>query len=118
VFQAGSWFPPGELCCKLGRDITQLLFCIHCYFPLEDYLAADLVAILRGWLQVKWSGGVADVLHGFTKEGHPRRTGAKGLPEFNTGIYEFLRRPEVDPPACAPANVFAACCRYLNAASA
>jgi serine/threonine protein kinase len=115
VFQAGSWFPPGELCCKLGRDIAQLLFCIHCYYPLEDYLAADLVALLRGWLQVSWTGGTADILHGFTKEGHPRRTGAKGPPEFNTGIYEFLRRPEVDPPTCGPSAVFAACCRYLSA---
>lgn len=117
VFQAGSWFPAGELCCKVGRDLAQLLFCIHCYYPLENYLSAELVAELRRWLQVSWTGGVADVLHGFTKEGHPRRAGARGLPEFHTGIYEFLRRPEVDPPTCGPLAVFAACCRYLSGAS-
>lgn len=117
VFQAGSWFPPGELCCKVGRDIAQLLFCVHCYYPLEDFLSPALVEELRKWLQVSWSGGTADVLHGFTKEGHPRRATAKGHPEFNTGIYEFLRRPEVDPPACAPTNVFAACCRHLSASA-
>lgn len=118
VFQAGSWFPAGELCCKLGRDIAQLLFCIHCYYPLETYLPAELCAELRTWLQADWSGGRADILHGFTKEGHPRRAGATAAPEFHTGIYEFLRRPEVDPPLCAPAAVFAACCRYLSAAAA
>lgn len=114
VFQAGSWFPPGELCCKVGRDIAQLLYCIHCYYPLDDYLTAELCVELRQWLQVEWSGGCADILHGFTKEGHPRRVGAKGAPEFHTGIYEFLRRPEVDPPTCGPSTVFAACCRYLS----
>lgn len=116
VFQAGSWFPAGELCCKLGRDIAQLLFCVHCYYPLDDYLPTDLCTEIRRWLQVEWSGGRADILHGFTKEGHPRRAGASGIPEFHTGIYEFLRRPEVDPPTCAPATVFAACCRYLSRA--
>lgn len=106
VFQAGSWFPLGELCCKEGRDIAQLLYCIHCYFPLEEFLPTAIATTLRNWMQIPWSGGTADGLHGFTREGRPRRIGASGPPEFHTGIYEFLRRPEVDPVACAPVTVF------------
>jgi serine/threonine protein kinase len=114
AFQAGSWFPFGELCCKLGRDLAQLLFCIHCYFPLEDYLPADIATTVRRWMQIPWSGGVADALHGFTKEGRPRRTGARGVPEYNTGIYEFLRRVDVDPAACAPMSIFQECMRLYT----
>ena len=115
VFQAGSWFPMGELCCKAGRDIAQLIFCMHCYFPVEEYLLADVAAVVRAWMKIPWSGGVADALFGFTKEGRPRRTGSKGAPEYHTGIYEFLRRPDVDPTTCAPLAIFRAC-HNLNAA--
>jgi serine/threonine protein kinase len=111
VFQSGSWFPFGELCCKVGRDIAQLLFCIHCYFPLTDYLPPTVSSAVRSWMQIPWSGGVADGLHGFTKEGRPRRSGAATLPEYNTGIYEFLRRPDVDPAACSPTSIFHECVR-------
>ena len=117
VFQAGSWFPLGELCCKTGRDIAQLLYCIHCYFPFREYLPPAVVTSLREWVQIPWDGGHADALHGFTKEGRPRRAGASGPPEFHTGIYEFLRRPEVDPATCAPVAVFRAAAQHLSRVS-
>ena len=106
VFQAGSWFPMGELCCKAGRDLAQLIFCIHCYFPLDEFLTPTVFSAVRDWMKIPWTGGVADALYGFTKEGRPRREGSKGSPEYHTGIYEFLRRPDVDPTACAPAMIF------------
>ena len=109
VFQAGSWFPMGELCCKAGRDLAQLIFCIHCYFPIEKYLTPAVAAAVKSWMQIPWSGGIADGLVGFTKEGRPRRVGAKGPPEYHTGIYEFLRRPDVDPTACGPLTLFQSC---------
>ena len=111
VFQAGSWFSMGELCCKAGRDIAQLLYCVHCYFPVEEYLTPVVAAAVRSWMQIPWIGGVADALNGFSKEGKPRK---KGLPEYNTGIYDFLRRPDVDPTACAPLTVFKACRGLLS----
>ena len=117
VFQAGIWFPMGELCCKTGRDLAQLIFCIHCYFPVEEYLLPTVAVAVREWMQISWNGGVADALHGFTKEGRPRRAAVKGRPEYNTGIYEFLRRPDVDPTSCTPRTIFKAC-RDLNASIA
>lgn len=108
AFQAGSWFPFGELCCKVGRDLAQLIFCIHCYFPLQHFLTTDVYNRVRTWLQIPWSGGIADGMHGFTKEGRPRRSGAAGHPEYHTGIYEFLRRKDVDPQECAPQLIFRA----------
>jgi hypothetical protein len=109
VFQAGSWFPMGELCCKAGRDLAQLIFCIHCYFPVTEYLTPAVATVVKSWMQIPWSGGIANALEGFTKEGRPRRAGAKGHPEYNTGIYEFLRRPDVDPTTCSPIAIFKAC---------
>jgi serine/threonine protein kinase len=117
VFQAGSWFPMGELCCKQGRDLAQLLYCIHCYFPLNNYLPPALYTVVRSWMQIPWSGGVADGFHGFTKEGRPRRVGAAGNPDYHTGIYEFLRRVDVDPVALAPVTVFRECVRLLSLTS-
>lgn len=113
VFQAGSWFPMGELCCKQGRDLAQLLYCIHCYFPLNTFLPPTLYATVRSWMQIPWSSGMADGFHGFTKEGCPRRMGAAGKPGYDTGIYEFLRRVDVDPVALAPTTVFRECARLL-----
>ena len=107
VFQAGTWFPMGELCCKAGRDLAQLIYCIHCYFPIDKFLTAEVAAVVRAWLQIPWTGGVADALGGFTKEGRPVSNKGKA-PEYNTGIYEFLRRPDVDPTACAPMAIFKA----------
>lgn len=114
AFQAGSWFPFGELCCKLGRDLAQLLFCIHCYFPVDDYLPATIASAVRSWMQIRWSGGIADGLHGFTREGRPRRRDATEHPEYNTGIYEFLRRSDVDPESCEPVRVFRECVRLRS----
>lgn len=109
VLQAGSWFPLGELCCKAGRDLAQLIFCIHCYFPLDRFLTLEVYSKVHQWMQFEWSGGICDGLHGFTKEGRPRREGASGSPVYDTGIYEFLRRPEVDPVTCEPITIFRAC---------
>jgi len=111
VMQAGSWFSLGELCCKVGRDIAQLIFCIHCYFPLSQYLPESVYAKIRSWMQV--NNGI-DMLHGFTHEGKPRRSVVTSSPEFHTGIYEFLRRSDVDPVTCAPSLIFSECCRLAR----
>ena len=115
AFQAGSWFPFGELCCKKGRDLAQLLFCIHCYFPLEKYLTKDIFQALAKWMQISCTGGVINALHGFTEEGDPRSKQTTGHPKYDTGIYEFLRRPDVDPADFEPRHVFTECCHlHLN----
>ena len=106
AFQAGSWFPPGDLCCKVGRDIAQLIFCIHCYFPIEEYLTPTIVGAVRSWMTILWSGGLVDILNGFTKNGKPLRA---PRPEYHTGIYDFLRRPDVDVILCDPLRIFKAC---------
>jgi serine/threonine protein kinase len=116
VFQAGSWFPSGELCCKAGRDLAQLIYSIHCYFPLERYLTAPVAKAVREWMRIPWTGGIADALTGFTKEGRPRHGSARGHAEYNTGIYEFLRRPEVDPESCDPRHIYHEIYRLKTAA--
>jgi len=95
TYQAGSWFPLSDGCFKRGRDMAQLIYCIHCYFPLNEFLPTELFAVVRRWMTISWSGGQADVL-------------CEKPPQFDTGIYELLRRPEVDPPDCAPDVLFAA----------
>jgi hypothetical protein len=114
AFEAGSWFPPGELCCKTGRDIAQFLFCIHCYYPLEEYLTADLVEEIRRWMTVPYERRSVDMLRGFMVDGTPHGAAYSRRPEFNTGIYEFLSERDVDPVLCAPLTVFMTCAALLG----
>lgn len=113
AFHASSYFTPHEMCCKVGRDLAQLIFCIHCYFPLHQYLPRDLYREVRGWLQIPWSEGVADAFYGFEEDGTPRSAvmAATTLPTYHQGIYEFLRRAEVDVAACEPVTLFQRCVR-------
>jgi len=111
AFNASSYFTPHEMCCKVGRDLAQLIFCIHCYFPLHVFLPYELYRELRRWLQIPWADGVADVLHGFEEDGTPREARMSGAPTYHQGIYEFLRRAEVDVPACEPVRLFQECYR-------
>jgi len=104
LFQAGSWFPFSDICFKKGRDLAQLIYCINCYYPLELYLTPELFQTIKSLMQIKWSGGIANCLERMTKDGIPTH----GCPCYDTGIYEFLRRVEVDPVLCEPANVFKA----------
>jgi serine/threonine protein kinase len=103
ILQAGSWFSDRDICCKVGRDIAQLVFCIHCYFSLSEYLTPATYAIVTRWMMI---GGI-NVLNGFTKEGRPMK---RGKPVYNTGIYEFLRRTSIDTSSCCPLTVFKDCC--------
>jgi serine/threonine protein kinase len=102
LFQAGSWFPFSDICFKKGRDLAQLIYCINCFFPLSFFLTPELYETVKGLMQIKWSGGVADCLAGISRDGTPSANCAC----YDTGIYEFLRREEVDPIQCEPANVF------------
>jgi len=62
-------------------------------------------------MQISWSGGTANALAGFAKDGKPKV--AAGPIEYDTGIYEFLRRPDVDPVSCEPLTMFKACARLM-----
>lgn len=109
-FQAGSWFDKGDICYKVGRDLAQLIFCIHCYYPLDIYLTDTIAAVIHRWMQTPWRGTSVDMLQGFTKKGYPSAT---GVPEFHRGVYRFLKHSDVDPIACAPARIFQEVCQLL-----
>ena len=111
-FQASSFFELREVCAKRGRDLAQLLYCVHCFFPL-DSLLPPAFSVVKSWLQFTWRHGPVNGLLGFTKKGRPVRPILGVAPTFNTGIYDFLRRPDVDPPACEPATVFSSICEML-----
>jgi serine/threonine protein kinase len=104
LFQAGSWFPFSDICYKKGRDLIQLLYSIHCYFPLDQYLTPELFTIIKELMIVRWNGMQVSCLEGFTKNGMPK----SGKATYDTGIYEFLRRDRIELE-CEPATVFKLC---------
>jgi serine/threonine protein kinase len=103
ILQAGTWFTERDICCKVGRDLAQLIFCIHCYFPLSDFLTPAAFEVVSRWMNIS----EVNVLNGLTKDGRPLK---RGKPVYDTGIYEFLRRPTTDTEPCNPLTVFKDCC--------
>lgn len=139
AFHASTYFTSHEMCCKVGRDLAQLIFCIHCYFPLHKFLPSDLFREVFNWMKIPWKDGFVNILNGFDTTGMPTYFIKESLqekaneneattppaslsrpsppshsliiiPEYNQGIYEFLRRAEVDVPKCEPSLLFKRCC--------
>jgi len=104
--EAGAYFGPKYACFKHGRDLVQFLYSIHCHFPFEEYFSCDLVQLVKPWMQVIYKHGVANLLNGVTSAGYHSETKIPNL-VYDEGIYIFLRRPEVDPLQCSPANILA-----------
>jgi serine/threonine protein kinase len=111
LLEAGSWFGPTDSCFKTGRDLTQFIYCMECYFPSAIYFTPDLAALIKKWMRVSYSGGEANLLYGVQEDGRPN-----GIPlklKFDTGIYEFLRRSEVNPSHCSPQAVLEDICTLI-----
>ena len=114
--QAGSYFGSRFSCFKLGRDLCQFLYSLHCYFPFEEYLTDKLLALVSKWLLVKYSGGTANLLNGLTQGGYPCAYKQNRI-EYNEGIYIFLKKEEVDPVHCSPSAILKDIQEYSNVAA-
>jgi len=97
---AGSWFTLDDDCCKEGRDMAQLIFSLHCHFPLQDYVGADYLSFFRHVMMATDHGRPIQILNGFTPDGHLLAAGAPF--DYHNGIYHFLKRNSVDIPLCKP----------------
>jgi len=102
--QAGSYFGSRFSCFKLGRDLCQFLYSLHCYFPFEEYLSDRLFVLVSKWLSVKYKGGTANLLNGLSHGGYPYPYKQSRI-EYNEGIYIFLKQEEVDPLQCSPSAI-------------
>ena len=111
--QAGSYFGSRYACFKLGRDMCQFLFSLHCYFAFETYLSDKLLMLVGKWLRVKYKDGVANLLNGLSERGEPVFF-RQSFIEYHEGIYLFLRREEVDPEHCSPSKILEDIEHYLK----
>jgi hypothetical protein len=100
LLEAGSWFGPTDACFKSGRDFVQFLYCIECYYPCRRFFSESLCLLIEKWMTVSYSEGSAQLWKGISPIGKPYDTQRPLI--FDTGIYEFLRRAEVNPSHCAP----------------
>jgi serine/threonine protein kinase len=100
LLEAGSWFGKTDSCFKQGRDLAQFIFCMECFFPSASYFTQSMSSIIKKWLTISYSGGTANLMNGVEIDGKPNIE-PKPL-VFDTGIYEFLRREEVNPNHCSP----------------
>jgi serine/threonine protein kinase len=106
---AGSWFKPEHDCLKYGRDLAQFLYSIHCFFPLQDYISAELYTVLHSVMRAEKSGCSVDLFKGLDHKGNPIETPLVPRSiQFNHGIYIFLRESDVDVPGCRPEAFFEA----------
>lgn len=101
LVEAGAWFGPAHVCFKKGRDLCQFLYCLYTYFPFYNYVSPQAYMLFKKWLSVQYNEGEAKLVNGVHSDGRPHSSFTQ-KPMFNTGIYEFLRRPEVDPENATP----------------
>jgi len=97
---AGSWFTLDDDCCKEGRDLAQLIFSLHCHFPLQDYVGPEYLAFFRNVMTATDHGRPIQILNGFTTDGHLLTAGQPF--DYHNGIYHFLKRNSVEIPLCKP----------------
>ena len=102
---AGSWFTPDDDCCKEGRDLAQFLYSLHCHFPLQDYVGADMYTFFTEAMTATTAGDYVELTRGIAPDGTPVVSGAK--PAYHKGIYCFLKRADVEVPMLAPAAFLA-----------
>lgn len=103
LLEAGSWFGPTDACFKSGRDLAQFIYCMQVYYPCRQYFTSSLCEVIERWLTIHCSDGMAHLQNGIAPNGKPYTTPHKMI--FDTGIYEFLRRTEVNPTHCSPQNI-------------
>lgn len=102
---AGSWFRAEHDCLKVGRDLGQFLYSLHCSFPLCNYVGDAFFLVLCTALRAEKAGVSVHLLKGFDPSGKPLE--CVGIPrsiKFNDGIYLFLREADVDVPNCRPSE--------------
>lgn len=99
LVQAGSWFKPSHDCLKRGRDIALFLYCLQCYYPLENRISEAFLHLLQEACTIPYGTGTLCLLKtNLDKRGLPK----EGPMEFGDGIYKLLRREDVEVPGCAP----------------
>jgi serine/threonine protein kinase len=101
---AGSYFKPEHDCLKLGRDLAQFLYSLHCTFPLQNYVSPRMFDLLHAACFAEKAGRRYDMWMGFDHVGNPivGTTLPRSL-RYTNGVYLFLRENDVDVPGCAPA---------------
>lgn len=114
---AGSYFRPDDDCLKRGRDLAQLLYSLHCSFPLQNYITLSFFNTLHSVMKAeRLEGGhkrIYDLFCGLDSIGNPLVYSGAGatIPtsiKYSNGIYNFLRNNTVDVPGCVPAALISA----------
>jgi serine/threonine protein kinase len=102
---AGSFFRSEHDCLKKGRDLAQLLYSLHCSYPLQNYVTRAFFDAIHGAMKAERRSTSAryDLFMGLDAVGTPLiySTLPKSI-KYNNGIYLFLQDNDIDVPGCEP----------------
>lgn len=98
MFEAGTFFKSPSI--QQGRDLALLIYSIHAFFPLDQYVSPLLWSFLEQSTTGHMGSTPISLLHGIQTDGSPCPKGSK-IP-FDEGIYYFLQKDSVDLPGCDP----------------
>lgn len=104
---AGVYFRRDDDCLKKGRDLAQLLYSLHCEFPLQNYVTPAMFDLLHAAMRAERGTGLLkqkyDLFMGVDSAGTPMiYSSVPSSIKYNNGIYLFLRDNTVDVPGCDP----------------
>ena len=95
-FEAGLFYKSYPSSMKPGRDLALLIYSIHAFFPLDQYLSP----ICWRFLQSCMTTDSICILNGIQTDGTPCVSGSPII--FDEGIYHFLQKESVDVVGCNP----------------
>jgi serine/threonine protein kinase len=97
-FEAGNFFKLYPPSMKSGQDLALLIYSIHAFFPLNQYISPSLYSFLHSCTMI----GSISLLNGIQTDGMPCAAGSK-IP-FDEGIYHFLQKDSSDLNNCDPST--------------
>lgn len=97
-FEAGTFFKAYSSSINHGRDLALLIYSIHAFFPLDQYISPKLYAFLQSCMKIPMGVTTVQLLHGIQTDGSPCLSGS-AVP-FDEGIYHFLQKDSIDLSSC------------------
>lgn len=111
LFEAGTFFkeyPPSR---NTGRDLALLIYSIHAFFSLDQYVSPSFYTFLQSCMTVQLNGTQIPLLQGIQTDGTLCSPGST-VP-FDEGIYHFLQTDALDLSGCDPSAFLKAVNTYL-----
>jgi len=101
-FEAGTFFKAYPSTINHGRDLALLIYSIHAFFPLDQYISPKFYTFLDSCMKIPMGTTTVQLFNGIQTDGTPC-VSELSVP-FDEGIYHFLQKDSIDLSSCDPST--------------